>query len=274
MAGKPDVGAFRLALGLFTVIPVRVGADPDRRTVRSAMLLAPVIGLGIGILAAAVLFFARVGLDASFTREPSGSSLASLASAAVAIVALELLSGGLHLDGLADTADGLAARGDKERTTAVMRDPAVGSIGAAAVMMVLLIEVTALALAVQRGHGTETIVTAVVAGRVAIVWGCTRRAARTDGLGAWVSRSVPVWGAVVVTGAALLVPLVLSAVDDDARVATTVFVVAALPAGLLVAAVATMPIRRRLGGISGDVLGAACQAATAGALVLAACAPS
>lgn len=268
------MGAFRLALGLLTVVPVRAPDNPSRRTLRAAILLAPVIGLGIGITVAAILFVARIGLDTSFTTRASSSLLAALAAAALAILSLELITGGLHLDGLADTVDGLAARGDKERTEAVMQDPAVGAMGSAAITGVLLIQVAALALATQRGHGTEALVTAVVAGRVAIVWGCTRPAARSEGLGAWVGGVVSVWAAVLVTIAALVVPLVLSVIDDDARRQTTVIMLAAVPAGLLVAALATAAIRRRLGGITGDVLGAACQAATTGALVLAACAPA
>lgn len=268
------MAALRLAVGLFTILPVAAPQDPPPRTIRRAVLLAPLVGLGIGLTVAGLLFLARVALDTSFTGAATSSSLAALASAALAIVALEVITGGLHLDGLADTVDGLAARGDRERTIDVMQDPSVGALGSAAVAAVMLIQVTALALAVQRGHGTESLVTAVVTGRVAIVWGCTRSAARTDGLGAWVAGQISTWAALAVTVLALLVPLTLAMVDDDARPVSTVFVVAALPAGLLVAAAGTAAIRRRLGGMSGDVLGAACQLATAGALVLAACAPT
>lgn len=196
------MGGLRLAIGLFTVIPVAGPSDPDPRTVRRAILFAPLVGLGIGLVTAAALFLARVGLDASFTPQPTSSSLAALASATLAIVVLELLTGGLHLDGLADTADGLAARGDSDRTTQVMRDSSVGAIGSAAIVAVLLVQITALALAVQRGHGTESLVTAVVAGRMAIVWGCTRNAARPDGLGAWVGVGDHVDGDAADTGIA------------------------------------------------------------------------
>ena len=191
----------------------------------------------------------------------------------VGVLALEALSGGLHMDGLADTADGLGSRGDADRTLAVMRDPTVGAVGALAIAAALLMNVAALALAVQRGHGTEALITAAVAGRVAIVWGATRSAAREDGLGSWVSRSVTPIAATVVTVVSMSVPAILASVDDDASLTATAFAVAAIPAGLVVAAAGTSAIRRRLGGITGDVLGATCQLATTGALLMIACAP-
>lgn len=271
---ETDVDSLRLAFGLFTILPVKQGGEPpEPPTVRRAILLAPAIGLLIGLVAAGALFLTRMAVDSSFTGRSVGDSLALLTSAVVGVIVLEILSGALHMDGLADSADGLASRGDKEQTLDVMRDPTVGAAGALAIVFVVLLDVVALAVCVGRGHGTEALITATVAGRVAVVWGCTLAAARDDGLGAWVSRCVRRWAAVMVTILSLAVPLLLALIDDDARSRATAFALAAIPFGLIVAAVGTAALRRRIGGITGDVLGAMSQLATTGALLVIACSP-
>lgn len=265
--------SWRLAVGLFTVVPTRTPTDPTPRVVGRAILWAPLIGLAIGLLGAGVLFLGRMAFaDALAGTTPSDLWGVALA-AALAVAAVELASGGLHLDGLADSADAVAARGDRERALAAMRDPRVGAVGAAVLCLVLLISVLALATAVGRGHGTEAIVTAVVTGRVAIVWGCTLPAARPEGLGAWVSRSVSRTAAALVTFGALIVPALLSGWDDDASRRATVVVVAALPLALVLTALALRSLYRRLGGITGDLLGAACVVATMMCLLVVAAAP-
>ncbi len=264
--------SLRLSLGLFTVLPVgRV--ETDRRTVRRAILWAPLVGLLLGLLAAGVLIAARAAAESLWTAPPPANPLGQLLAAAVAVVALTALSGGLHLDGWADTVDGWAARGDRERTLAVMADPSVGAVGAFAVAADLLIQTAALALAVNRGHGTEAVVVAAVTGRLAIVWATTRRPARDDGMGAWVAGSVGVPAAVLLSVVTMAAAAALALIDDDATRRAAVVVVAAVPVALGAAAVATWPVRRRLGGTTGDVIGASCQVATTAALFVIACAP-
>ncbi len=264
--------SLRLALGLFTVFPAGAPST-DRRSVRGALVWAPAIGLLLGLLTAGVLLAARTLTEAFWTLPPPANPLGHLLAAALAIICLTLLSGGLHVDGLADTADGWAARGDKHRTMTVMADPAVGAFGAYVVAADLLVQTAALALAVSRGHGTEAVVVAAVTGRLAMVWAATRAPARRDGMGAWVGGSVGVVAAAVLTLLTLIGAGVLAALDDDATRRAGLVVVAAVPVGLAVAAAATWPMRRRLGGITGDLLGATCQVATAAVLVSVACAP-
>jgi adenosylcobinamide-GDP ribazoletransferase len=267
------VTSLRLAVGLFTVFPVRTPNDPDRTSVRNAIVVAPLVGLLLGLLGAAVLALGRIvfahGLSGQLPTDTLGVALA----AALAVATVELASGGLHLDGLADTADGVAARGDRDRTLTVMQDPRIGAVGATTVALVLLVAILALGAAVMRGHGTEAIVTSVLAGRVAIVWGCTLPAARPVGLGAWVSGCVGRGAALAVTVVALAVPALLSGWDDDASRRATAVVMAALPLALVATALLLGPVYRRLGGITGDVLGAACVLATTVSLVVVAAAP-
>ncbi|MFN8125872.1 MAG: adenosylcobinamide-GDP ribazoletransferase [Candidatus Nanopelagicales bacterium] len=264
--------SWTLALGLFTVAPVDTPADPPRSQVRRAILLAPVVGLLLGLCGAAVLIGARALYSQRIFDQPNDPLALALASV-FAIAAVEIATGGLHLDGLSDSADGLAARGGRDRSLDAMRDPRIGAVGAATLILALLVSVLALALAVTRGHGTEAITTSVVAGRVAIVWGCTLPAARADGLGVWVSGVVGRRAALLETVAALAVPAALCLWDDDRSRSATAVVMAALPLALVVTAAVLLPLYRRIGGITGDLLGAACVITTTACLAIVAAAP-
>lgn len=265
--------SLRLSIGLFTIIPVGAVAS-DRRAMRGALLWAPMVGLVVGILAAGVLIAARTAAESFWTTLPPANPLGQLLAAAVAVVALTVLSGGLHLDGWADMADGWAARGDKQRTLAVMADPAVGAVGAFAVAADLLLSTLALGLAVNRGHGTEAIVVAAVVGRLAMVWSSTRRPARDEGMGAWAAGSVGVTAATLWTVATMVVAAGMAFVDDDATKRAAAVAVMSVPVALGFAELATWPVRRRLGGVTGDVIGASCQVATTAVLLVIACAPA
>ena len=123
----------RLATGTLTVLPV-----PPPRTVCSpvaglAMALAPLVVLPLGAAAALVAW--------------AGDAVAAppLLTAALAVAVLALGSGFLHLDGLADTADGLAVKGDRGRRLEVMRRGDVGRVGVVTLVLVLLVQVSTLA---------------------------------------------------------------------------------------------------------------------------------
>ncbi len=234
--------AFRLVLSWLTVIPAgqhRV----DRGVAGRAIALAPLVGLGLGLLAATTAsLLARTAMP---------GFLAGLLTVAL----LGLATRGMHLDGLADTADGLGCYGPPDRALAVMRDGGVGPFGV--VSLVIVLAAQAAAFGALAGHRWWAIVLAVVAGRVAFTACCLRGipAARPDGLGALVAStqhaSVPV--------AWLLGLLVASVFTDRGHVwlGPVAIVVAALVVAGFVA-----HVRRRLGGVTGDVLGATCEVAT------------
>jgi adenosylcobinamide-GDP ribazoletransferase len=130
------IAAFRLSLGLFTVVPAgpRGSAEPTRSRVRAAILLAPVVGLLIGLGAAvgeALLRWLLLGLGQPGVAE---NPLVALLGAAFALGAMQLVVGGMHLDGLADTVDGLAAGGGRSRILEVMRRSDIGPMGVIAVV--------------------------------------------------------------------------------------------------------------------------------------------
>ncbi|WP_229795113.1 adenosylcobinamide-GDP ribazoletransferase, partial [Saccharothrix coeruleofusca] len=203
----------RLALSWLTVLPVRVGAV-DARAARRAIALTPLVGVLLGAVAAGALTaLARLGAP-------------GLLAGLLVVGGLGLATRGMHLDGLADTADGLGCYGPPERALAVMKDGGAGPF--AVVTLVVVLGAQAVALGEVRWGA---VVLALTAGRAAFVLCCVRGvpAARPEGLGAlvagtqsplvaaawWVLLAVAGWwvdpwrGPVGVALAALLVVLLL-----------------------------------------------------------------
>lgn len=234
----------RMALGTLTRIPVAAPRVVDGRTARAAMLLAPVVGLIIAL---------PIGVGAQILS--STTAAPGLLSAALAIAALAWITRGLHLDGLADTADAFGSGRPAAEALAIARKSDIGPFGVIALVLALMIQIVALGYLLDTGAGGGAFVIAIVIGRMAMTLACTPMfpAARADGLGATVSGSVPTWvaWAMALGWTALFAGSVGRAHGPTAAVATGVAVIAALAVALAWAVVA----RRRLGGITGDVLG-------------------
>ncbi len=109
-----------------------------------------------------------------------------LLGAALAMMLLALLTGGLHLDGLADTADGLGSRRPAPQALEIMRRSDAGPFGVAALVLVLLVQVCALA-SLPPGRGAAALVLAAVTSRVAVVLATGSPSARPSGFGALVA---------------------------------------------------------------------------------------
>jgi adenosylcobinamide-GDP ribazoletransferase len=239
----------RLSITLLTAVPLPGGpADaPGRRTAAAALYWAPVVGLALGGTAAGVLLACRAG------------HTGPLLAAVLAIAVLAGLTRGLHLDGLADLADGLGSRRPAAEALDIMRQSDIGPFGVVTLVLALLIQVSALARADQIGRGPLAVVAAAVTARLAVMLACRSGvpAARPGGLGALVAGTVqPVLGAV----------LVLAAVGG-AAVLGWVYAVA-IATGLVVSLALTALAVRRLGGITGDVLGAIAETTMAACLLV------
>ena len=245
-------GGLRLAMTLLTAIPLNgsggAGHAPSRRAAGAAMTWAPLVGLVLGGAAAGV-----GELAARWGR--TGPLLAAV----LAVTALALLTRGLHLDGLADLADGLGSRRPAEQALAIMKRSDIGPFGVVTLVLTLAVQVAALAQAQVVGRGALAVITAVVAGRLALTWACRRGipAARGSGLGALVAGTVhPVAPAVLTAGALA------------AAAAFGLIFAVALAAGLAASLALTALAVRRLGGITGDVLGALAELTAAVSLVV------
>lgn len=245
-----------LAVGTLLAVPVPPPRTVDRTVGAVAMSLAP----GVGALLGAAL---AVGASLALL-----VGVPPLVTAVLAVGGAALATRFLHLDGLADTADGLVVPGDRARALEVMRRGDVGPVGVSVLVLVLLGQVAALAelLAAHgpgggwRGPGLLLLAVTVSRAVLPLVTARGVRAARPDGLGRTVVGATPRRVPVLVTVLLLLLGTLLL---DAAGTAT---VVLGLAAGGGVAVVA----HRRLGGLTGDVLGAAVEVGLLGALVAAA----
>lgn len=216
-----------------TTIPlpgfVRAGCNLE---LTPALAWFPLIGAGVGAIAGAL----RLVCVHLFGRGPS---------TALAMIVLVIFTGALHQDGLADTADGLGVRGDRDRRLAAMRDSATGAFGVLALIGWTLLLFTAVE-PLTASRGLLTLVTAGAASRLAaLLHGFIAPPARQDGLGA----------ALHVTA----LPLAVAAAS-----ATVIVLAAAGPAKgavclgvcVLISGLSAVSARRAIGGRTGDTLGA------------------
>ena len=252
--------SLRLSLGLFTIIPVGRVGDVDSRRARGAMLWAPAIGALLGAMGAVIVW----AVHALVPTAPG-----SLLAATLGIGALAYLTRALHLDGLADTTDALGSGKPAQEALAIARGGDIGPFGVVALALALLLQVTALAIATDAGTGALALVLAAATGRLAAVLACVRGvpAARPEGLGALVAGIVPRGALAAWTFALLLASAAAGAwLTPDAAWTWPLAVVV----GLAVASLLVRRAVRRLGGVTGDVMGASVEVATTAALLTAA----
>ncbi|MCA1656570.1 MAG: adenosylcobinamide-GDP ribazoletransferase [Actinobacteria bacterium] len=219
-----------LAVSFLTVFPVRLRGEA--RDLGAAVAWFPVVGGLIGAIAGAV----RAGATPLVGREP-----ASVLAAATLVA----VTGALHQDGLADCADGLGVRGDRERRLEVMRDPAIGVFGALALVVWTLLMVTGLDR-LDSGSSVRALIAAAAVGRwAALLHARLAPPARPDGLGA--GFGVGSVGLVVASVIAVAVASLLLGIGGG---------LAALAGAATVALLVTRWARRSLRGRTGDTLGA------------------
>lgn len=246
---------WRLALGTLTAWPVAAPRRVDRDVAGRAMLAAPLaIAPTLAALAALAAALRAVGA-------------APLLIAVLLLAGLVVSCRAMHLDGVADLADGLSASYSRERALEVMRRGDVGPSGVAAVVLVLLVDAAALAALTTSPVGLTLAALAVLASRYVLTWACVSLpAARSGGLGATVARSVHP-AAAAGSGAALLALCLAASLAAGAPWWSGP---AVLLAALGAAAAVFHRARARLGGMTGDVLGAGVEYSLAAALTAAA----
>ncbi len=233
------------AVRLLTFVPVGKvdGVHPARYFALVGWLFATI---ALGIASGAVWLGRADGLSA-------------LLAAAVVVSVWALLSGFLHWDGLADSADGLGVRGDATRRLEAMRGSTTGAFGVLAVVLVAALQIAAIAVIIE-SRAWWALGAAPIVGR----WGAgmalsLRDPARPDGLAARYAEREAGIGVAVLTLPVL--PLMVSAPDACGAH------VLALAGALLVALVVPVPFAKRFGGITGDVLGATVLLAETAVLV-------
>ena len=254
MRGLPLRDAWRLAVGTLTAIRVRPPGTVDQRTAGLAVLLAPLAVLPLGIAVAVV---AVVG--DRLTTPPLMIGL-------LGVGVLVLGTRAFHVDGLSDTADGLTASYDRERSLAAMHTGTSGPAGGVAVFLLLALQAVGIGSLSLAPHGPVLIGVLVCVSRCALALTCVRGvpAARADGLGQAYAGSVrPI--------AAVAVWVLAAAVTAVAAWGASATVARGLVAVLLTLVVLALLVRRcttRLGGVTGDVFGAAVEIALTVLLVV------
>lgn len=225
-----------LAISQLTIVPIKASwPDDDRPDVAGWY---PLVGLVLGLVAYGVA--------------GSGWASSPLVSAAVTVVILALLTGGLHWDGLADVADAWHFS-DPQRRVQVLKDSATGAFGTLAIALTALMQVAAITSLSEKG-GASLIVIAVVSGRSSATFSAwLGKPARADGLGAAVSRRPGLSGWIGVGACALALVLIWRL---GLFVSAGQVTVVAAAAGILAALVVPHVISGRFRGTSGDTMGA------------------
>ena len=234
-------GDLKVALALLTRLPMAPSGDVEAPDIARAGRVMPLAGALIGLVGA-VAFWLSAALG-----------LPPLVSGLVAVAATILFTGAFHEDGLADTADGFGAAAERARRLEIMRDSRTGTYGALALILSVGLRAAALAAIAASGAGA---VAGGVAGALISAHALARALppavmawaplARSDGLAAGAGRPEPAQAWLALGLGALIALLLL-----DFGTAVAAMAAAGLAAGALV-----LLARARIGGYTGDVLGA------------------
>lgn len=219
----------RIAFGLMTTLPIRLPDDWRAGDSGRAAVWYPFVGLTIG----ALVWLAWKGTMFLFP---------PLVAGVIALVIWVSLTGGLHLDGLADCCDGLLASVAPERRLEIMKDPHMGAFGVIGLILVLLLK--AVTLASLTSNASFGILLSASLARGCLLLGGLFPLARPSGMGADFAsgfrRSFLAWGALIPLAIAILLGVrgVLSALT-----------------GIGAAVLLLQFARSRIGGVTGDVFG-------------------
>jgi len=225
-----------LALQFLTVIPLRIKKVDDKSVARS-LIYFPLAGLILGLLLAGMV---KLLLILHFP---------SLAMSVILVVTLIILTGGLHLDGLSDTADALLSRKDRDKMLEIMRDSHAGVMGVLSIISVLLLKIAFL-YSIATEFMPIALVLACVLSRWAMVFPIYLFPyARTEGKAKFFIQGVNLKTLLLATGLTLACVLLLWQLKG-----LYIFVIVAAFTYL-----AGKFINKKLSGITGDTLGALCE---------------
>ncbi|NUF83962.1 adenosylcobinamide-GDP ribazoletransferase [Acinetobacter seifertii] len=226
---------FWIALQFLTVLPIELKTIPTAQQNGRAILFYPLVGLVIG----GILFIAACLL----------SKLPIVLLSAIILTLWIWLTGGLHLDGLADTADAwVGGFGDKQRTLQIMKDPSCGPIGVLSLVIICLLKFVLIYVLIEQ-HQTLFLVFVPLVGRVVpSILFLTTPYVREKGLGRSLTDHLPKTASWIITGLVLLLPLYWELQGLIAII------------GFLISLVYLRHLFiKRIGGITGDTVGAAIE---------------
>lgn len=228
---------FLEAIRFLTIIPINTGKEADLKALSSSTVYFPLIGLLLGIILA--------GGNSLMSLVP----LPRLVISVLLVVALVVLTGGLHLDGLADTFDGLSSRKKKSEMLKVMRDPHIGTFGVLSIACILLIKVSVIA-SCNPGIINRILILMCLLSRYSLTFLIFLFPyAREEGKGDIFFKGMNLKLFIVSTGISVACTVLLWQLKG-----------LLLMAGILMFVYAAgAHITRKLGGMTGDTLGAVCE---------------
>ena len=236
---------FFIALQFLTRIPVRLKDNPNEKQIAASQLYYPLIGLLIGVLLILLAWVSQWVLP----------DVPTMLRAAIILTGWVLISGGLHLDGLADSADAWAGGlGDRDKTLAIMKDPACGPAGVVSIVLLLLLKFAALHALLEASASASMpnlpllviVIAPMLARTVPSLLFLTTPYVRQHGLGSALVTGLPRRGLVFVI-AAVVVSVLLLAGSMGLWLVLAVLIVFVLARRLMI---------QRIGGVTGDVAGA------------------
>ena len=244
-----------LMIQFMTRYPIPVTIEFSAERFVQGMKWMPLVGL-LAALPATIAFLAADRL--------LGAELGAI----VAVIVLILITGGLHLDGIADTADGLFCYRSRERMLEIMRDSTLGANGVIAIVLTVFLKYLLLHNIPTSGAALAVLVTPVL-GRVALVWhsAVARYAREERGIGDYVNQTGLAQAAAATCVSMGIVAGVLVLWGLEPRLVAMVVVILHVPT-ILLAALFAFYLKHRLGGITGDTIGATVELAEINAFLV------
>ena len=237
-------------LQFMTAIPIRISIKADREDFGKGLVFAPAVGLVIGVLLAGGNYLL-------------GLLFPPLVTAVLTIAFYIILTGGLHLDGLGDTADGLFSNRPKERMLEIMKDSRVGTNAVLILIIVVLLDISLLS-SIQ-SHIVFILLFMPVAGRIGSLVGAgsSQYAGMSDSPGRWCVEFCGLKD--VLSGLAIYFVIFAAAAGitglyagvTDLLSGSCILLTALIPP--ISAFVLTRLLGGKLGGVTGDILGAVCE---------------
>ena len=226
---------FWIALQFLTVFPIQLKQMPSKQQNGQSLLFYPVIGLGIGL----VLYTIALGL----------SALPSMLLSSLILVIWIWLTGGLHLDGLADTADAwVGGFGDKERTLKIMKDPACGPIGVLSLIIVCILKYSAIYVLLEKQYVQALILFPMLGRLVPLFLFLTTDYVREKGLGSSIANYIPKMISIIVACLSLSLFTYFSWLG-----------LGCIMISILILLYLRQQFIRRIDGITGDTVGASIE---------------
>lgn len=224
---------FWIALQFLSSLPIRLPGMPAPQELGRSLLFYPLVGLLFGGILWALNWLLL------------GTPL--LLHAALLLTVWVLLSGALHLDGLADSADAwLGGFGDRERTLTIMKDPRSGPIAVVTLVLVLLLKFAALLALIEQQHAVVLIIVPLIGRSALLGLFLTTPYVRAGGLGQALADHLPRLGGQQVLAASALACVLIAGLSGVLAVVLAALVFVWLRQVML----------RRLGGTTGDTAGA------------------